>query len=100
MILLGFLQKGSSTEDYIIIIKWLNRKRKAPSDPSNAGVQTGTIEGSAVVGEVLVLSKPHHGLDVFCEKGILCPSSSRVSLLMNREYRRKVAQSIVPLPDR
>ena len=52
------------------------------------------------MGEVFVLSTPYHGLDVPKQEGASWPSFLRTSLLMNRDFRRKMAQSIVLLPDR
>ena len=90
-----FLAEGLGIEDHIIVAKRLIKKRKTPSDLSDVGVQTGTIEGPTAVREVFVLPNPHHGLDVPRERGIPHPFSSRVSLLMNQKYGRKVAQSII-----
>ena len=70
------------------------RKRKATFHseiPSALEDQAITFKGQSIVGGILVLSTPCYELDVPCEKGISCHSSSGVSLLMNRVYGWKVA---------
>ena len=59
-----FLVEGSDVEDNLLIAGQLNRKMKASTNPTEARVQIGAVRDFPIVGEVLILPVPHHGLDV------------------------------------
>ena len=95
-----FPTESSDVEDHLSTTERLNKKRKAAkvfTNPSGARDQTEAIEDPLMVGEILVLLTPHHGLDMFKEIGIPCPSSLRASLLMNREYKCRWPNPLFPI---
>ena len=92
----------SKRKDQVSIPDLYSRKRKAtlpPKIPSALEDQTIPSKGPSTHEGILVLPTLCYRLDVPRERGISCPFSSRVSLLLNWEYGCKMAQFIIFLPN-